>query len=142
MPTIREVKTELRHREWVEQIKECQSSGMTVMVWCKEKGISQHTYYSRLKVVRKELLKRTEQPLQPIVPLRVSQSVTCTAAVQMQCIQCIKCTLNRGCIFILGGCKFLSGGCIFSRVGAKQTKGAKYPPNNPVTTANVEYVLK
>lgn len=53
MPTIREVKTELRHREWAEQIQECQSSGMTVTAWCKEKGISQHTYYSRLNVVRK-----------------------------------------------------------------------------------------
>lgn len=38
MPTIREVKTELRHREWAEQIQECQSSGMTVTAWCKEKG--------------------------------------------------------------------------------------------------------
>ena len=76
MPTIREVKTELRHREWAEQIQECQSSGM-----------SQHTYYSRLNVVRKELLKRAGLPLQQIVPLNVSQSVTCTtAAVQTQCI--------------------------------------------------------
>ena len=80
MPTIREVKTELRHREWAEQIQECQSSGMTVTAWCKEKGISQHTYYSRLNVVRKELLKRAGLPLQQIVPLSVSQSVTCTTA--------------------------------------------------------------
>ena len=87
MPTIREVKTELRHREWAEQIQECQSSGMTVTAWCKEKGISQHTYYSRLNVVRKELLKRAELPLQQIVPLSVSQSITCTtAAVQTQCV--------------------------------------------------------
>ena len=87
MPTIREVKTELRHREWAEQIQECQSSGMTVTAWCKEKGISQHTYYSRLNVVRKELLKRAGLPLQQIVPLSVSQSVTCTTAtVQTQCI--------------------------------------------------------
>ncbi|MGN0575654.1 MAG: IS66 family insertion sequence element accessory protein TnpA [Ruminococcus sp.] len=57
MPTIREVKTELHHREWAEQIQECQSSGMTVTAWCKEKGISQHTYYSRMNVVRKELLE-------------------------------------------------------------------------------------
>lgn len=68
MPTIREVKTEIRHREWAEQIQECQSSGMTVTAWCKEKGISQHTYYSRLNVVRKELLKRAGLPLQQIVP--------------------------------------------------------------------------
>ena len=83
MPTIREVKTELRHREWAEQIQECQSSGMTVTAWCN----SQHTYYSRLNVVRKELLKRAELPLQQIVPLSVSQSVTCTTAtMKTQCI--------------------------------------------------------
>ena len=87
MPMIRKVKTELRHREWAEQIQECQSSGMTVTAWCKEKGISQHTYYSRLNVVRKELLKRAGLPLQQIVPLSVSQSFTCTtAAVQTQCV--------------------------------------------------------
>ena len=60
---------------------------MTVTAWCKEKGISQHTYYSRLNVVRKELLKRAELPLQQIVPLSVSQSVTCTTAmVKTECI--------------------------------------------------------
>lgn len=87
MATIREVKTELRHREWAEQIQECQRSGKTVVAWCKENGISRHTYYSRLNVVRKELLKRAELPLQQIVPLSVSQSVTCaTATIQTQCI--------------------------------------------------------
>ena len=30
MPTIREVKTELRHREWAEQIQECQSTRAVV----------------------------------------------------------------------------------------------------------------
>ena len=41
----------------------------------------------RLNVVRKELLKRAGLPLQQIVPLSVSQSVTCTtAAVQTQCV--------------------------------------------------------
>ena len=48
MPTIREVKTELRHREWAEQIQECQSSGMTVTAWCKEKGISQQLIENRI----------------------------------------------------------------------------------------------
>ena len=87
MPTIREVKTELRHMEWAEQIQECQSSGMTVTAWCKEKGISQHIYYSRLNVVRKELLKRAELPLQQIVLLSVSKSITCTiVAVKTQFI--------------------------------------------------------
>ena len=85
MPTIREVKTELRHREWTEQIQECQSSGMTVTAWCKENGISQHTYYSRLKVVRKELLKRAEMPLQQIVPLSIASNASCmTVSSQVQ----------------------------------------------------------
>ena len=38
-------------------------------------------------MVRKELLKRAELPLQQIVPLSVSQSVTCTTAtLKTQCI--------------------------------------------------------
>ena len=55
MPTIREVKTELRHKEWAEQIQECQSSGMTVTAWCKEKGI---TLIRRLEILL--LFKTTE----------------------------------------------------------------------------------
>lgn len=75
MPTIRAVKAELRHREWTEQIQECQSNGMTVKGWCKANGSSPYTYYSRLKVVRKELLKREELSLQQIVPLSISPNV-------------------------------------------------------------------
>ena len=82
MPTIREEKAELRHREWAEQIQECQSSGMTVTAWCNEKGISQHTYYSRLNVVRKELLKRAGLPLQQIVPLSVLKA---SPVLQLRC---------------------------------------------------------
>lgn len=39
MATIREVKKELRHREWAEEIAECQSSGMKIRNWCRMKGI-------------------------------------------------------------------------------------------------------
>lgn len=48
MATIREVKRELRHREWAEEIAECQSSGMKIKEWCRMKGISCNTYYRRL----------------------------------------------------------------------------------------------
>ena len=47
MPTIREVKTELRHREWAEQIQECQSSGMTVKRGARKRGsASTHTTHA------------------------------------------------------------------------------------------------
>lgn len=69
MATIREVKKELRQREWAEEIAECQSSGMKIKDWCQMKGISCNTYYRRLRVVRTVLLEQTAQTKQQIIPL-------------------------------------------------------------------------
>ena len=75
MSAIREIKTELRHREWREQIQECQDSGQTVTEWCSSNGIKLSTYYTRLKKVREELL--SQQPeLQKIVPVSVSTKLS------------------------------------------------------------------
>lgn len=52
MATIKEI----RHREWAEQIQECQNSGQTVKEWCISSGISLITYYNRLRAVREEML--------------------------------------------------------------------------------------
>ena len=49
MATIREVKKELRHREWAEEIAECQSSGMKIRNWCQMKGISAERASGMLK---------------------------------------------------------------------------------------------
>jgi hypothetical protein len=46
MATIKEVKRELRYREWAEEIAECQSSSMKIKEWCRMKGISDHTHRS------------------------------------------------------------------------------------------------
>ena len=71
MAAIKEIKSELRHHEWAEQIEECQSSGQTVKEWCKGIGISPSTYYSRLRAVREEML--SQQPKHhEIVPVSVS----------------------------------------------------------------------
>ncbi|MGN0667325.1 MAG: IS66 family insertion sequence element accessory protein TnpA [Huintestinicola sp.] len=75
MATIKEVKTEVRHREWAEQIQECQNSGQTVKEWCKGMGISPSTYYSRLRAVREEMLSR-QPKLHEIVPVSVSTELT------------------------------------------------------------------
>ncbi len=75
MAAIREIKTELRHREWREQIQECQNSGQTVTEWCSSNGIKLSTYYTRLRKVREELL--SQQPgLQKIVPVSVSTELS------------------------------------------------------------------
>lgn len=75
MATIKEIKTEVRHREWTEQIQECQSSGQTVKEWCSNAGISLSTYYNRLKAVREEMLSR-QPKLHEIVPVSVSPELT------------------------------------------------------------------
>ena len=75
MPTIKEVKMELRHREWAEQIAECQNSGMSVREWCQSKGLSYNTYYRRLRAVKLDLLKQADSPMQKIVPISVSNEL-------------------------------------------------------------------
>ena len=75
MSAIRTIKAELRHREWREQIRECQNSGQTVTEWCSSNGIKLSTYYTRLKKVREELL--SQQPeLQKIVPVSISAKLS------------------------------------------------------------------
>ena len=80
MAMIKEIKMELRHREWAEQIQECQNSGMTVKEWCESSGIKLSTYYSRLKAVREETLSR-QPKLHEIVPVSVSTELTGNRAV-------------------------------------------------------------
>jgi hypothetical protein len=83
MPTIKEVKTELRHREWAEQITECQGSGMSVKDWCRSKGLSCNTYYRHLRIVRLELLEKNEHQMQKIVPISVASDI-CKALIPAQ----------------------------------------------------------
>ena len=80
MAAIKEIKSKLRHREWTEQIQECQSSGQTVKEWCSKRGISPSTYYSRLRAVREEMLSR-QPKLHEIVPVSVSTELTENSAV-------------------------------------------------------------
>ena len=79
MPTIREVKTELRHREWAEQIQECQSSGMTVTAWCKEKGISQLSSHLSMR-------QDTSRKLSGSISSVRCVSTICVIAVQVFCL--------------------------------------------------------
>ena len=74
---IREVKKEIRHREWERQIQDCQSSGKNIREWCRENGIRENTYYRRLRIVREELLGRAAE-IPQIVPISVRSECTLT----------------------------------------------------------------
>lgn len=84
MATIKEIKRELRYREWAEEIAECQSSGMKTKAWCQMKGISCNTYYRRLHVVRTALLAQTSPTAQKIIPLSSSMAIQRSEPIQPQ----------------------------------------------------------
>ena len=75
MAAIKEIKAELSHREWSEQIQECQNSGLTVKEWFSNNGINISTYYSRLRIVREEILS-SKPELHSIVPVSISTELS------------------------------------------------------------------
>lgn len=68
--TIAKVKNEVQLREWQEQIKAQQSSGLTVQQWCIENGVNIKTYYYHLRKVRNQLIESAPS----IVPLEIPKS--------------------------------------------------------------------
>ena len=78
MDEISEVKKAIRHENWKRMYEEYQNSGMTVKEWCTAQGIPVKTFYYRLKVIRRNLLKENET--HEIVPITAradeSQAVT------------------------------------------------------------------
>ena len=73
MMTTKEEKRELLHRQWEEQIAECESSNMPVKEWCAENGVNLNTFYVRISALKKDKLKQSGQQTQEIVPLSVIQ---------------------------------------------------------------------
>ena len=73
MLTTKEEKRELLHRQWEEQIAECESSNMPVKEWCTENGVNLNTFYARISALKKDKLKQSVQQTQEIVPLSVIQ---------------------------------------------------------------------
>ena len=73
MGRIREIKKQVRHKEWAAMVSDCQASGKKVEEWCAENSINVSTYYKRLNVLRRELIDEAEK--QSIVPVSVSASI-------------------------------------------------------------------
>lgn len=73
MLKTKEEKREMLHRQWEEQIAECESSNMSVKDWCAAKGMNLNTFYGRVSALKREKLKQNIQPDQEIVPLSIIQ---------------------------------------------------------------------
>ena len=57
---VQRVKRQYKLREWSEQIKSREASGLGVERWCAENGIGKSAYYYRLKRVQEEMLDSLE----------------------------------------------------------------------------------
>jgi len=85
MNKIEAVKKEVRHREWAEQVRECQSSGLAIKEWCKQNGVNVYTYYRRLRVLREKMLEQKDTASPQIVPISVSSEISGPALTEQMC---------------------------------------------------------
>ena len=62
------VATQMRHRSWMEDYAWQKERGLTVKAWCRENGITQKTFYYRLRVLREEACSlKNMEPNKPAV---------------------------------------------------------------------------
>ena len=71
---ITTVKQELHLREWIEQIKAQQESGMTVAAYCAQNGINIKTYYYHLRKVREHFVE-SEPAIVPVAVPRATSNI-------------------------------------------------------------------
>lgn len=78
MDKITDAKTEFRLRQWTQIIKTCQSSGMTVVGWCKQNSVNTKSYYYWLRRIRSNACESselaTQRKEQQIVPVAFRQT--------------------------------------------------------------------
>ena len=67
---VQEVRDQVRIQEWMELIKERNSSGMTIREWCQIKGLSENQYYYWLRKIRRNACTALESrsDLAPQIP--------------------------------------------------------------------------
>ena len=90
MSKAMEVRREYRLQEWARIIQECQSSGLSNREFCRQNGISEKTYYYRLRQLRESAMEHCE-PAGTLVKLEDEGS---TAPDQMLRIQYCGCRLE------------------------------------------------
>ena len=69
---IERIKTDVKWKEWKEQVNSQITSGLTVKEWCRQNNVNAKTYYYHLRRVREKLC---EDHSQQIVPIRAPEPV-------------------------------------------------------------------
>lgn len=66
MNEIALVKKQVIEAEWVERIRQCRESGLTVSEWCRQNSINPKTYYYHLRKIRKEICEQIPVPIMTV----------------------------------------------------------------------------
>ena len=71
MADVLAVRNEYRTQNWAMVIQECNSSGLSNREFCRQRGISEKTYYYWLRKLRSQMAEATAPQLVPLDPAPV-----------------------------------------------------------------------
>ena len=71
MADVLAVRNEYRAQSWAMVIQECNSSGLSNREFCRQRGISEKTYYYWLRKLRSQMAEVTAPQLVPLDPAPV-----------------------------------------------------------------------
>lgn len=71
MADVLAVRDEYRAQSWAMVIQECNSSGLSNREFCRQRGISEKTYYYWLRKLRSQMAEATAPQLVPLDPAPV-----------------------------------------------------------------------
>ena len=71
MADVLAVRNEYRAQSWAMVIQECNSSGLSNREFCRQRGISEKTYYYWLRKLRSQMAEPTVPQLVPLDPAPV-----------------------------------------------------------------------
>lgn len=69
---ISEIKVQISRKEWEQQIRACQQSGMSAHSWYQENGVTTGAYHHHLRKIRETMLQ--EIKIIPLAALKPAES--------------------------------------------------------------------
>ena len=69
MPDVLAVRDEYRAQNWAMVIQECGNSGLSNREFCRQRGISEKTYYYWLRKLRSQMAETVAPQLVPLEPV-------------------------------------------------------------------------
>ena len=77
MEDVLAVRDEYRAQNWAMVFQECSSSGLSNREFCRQRGISEKTYYYWLRKLRSQMAEAAAPQLVPLLPPAVPEEQLC-----------------------------------------------------------------